>query len=411
LKTFLKALLLIASTLAICVINNASILAQLQPKGRILFDEAHGQFWVDRIDLGYTSLAKELRSAGYQVLVHSELELTKEILSGYDVLVIANAWKAYSSDEIEAIKEFVKSGKGLLLIGLGWSWVDYQKQSIDKYPINMIGREFGMTINDDIIADETNNQGEPASPIFCKFASHPVTSGLSRVAPVKGYPSSLTLSRSAQAIIMGDEDAYSTYHERVYPKGTYPPVAAVSSYGSGRVVLLGHDGFFAVTEYTRSLYEYDNLKLALNIFDWLSEKEIVRSPIITTTQEVVKTMVQPALIIPNYALLILPIIALIGAFAVLVVRKKPGQVKKVGKQKKMEVKVLHDETKKIVKLEARPDNSIGSIVETVVNALKLPKEDYSIVFGNKKFSKDEYSLTLDEIGVKEGDILELIKAR
>jgi hypothetical protein len=77
----------------------------------------------------------------------------------------------------------------------------------------------------------------------------------------------------------------------------------------------------------------------------------------------------------------------------------------------MEVKVLHDETKKIVKLEARLDNSIGSIVEAVVNALKLPKEDYSIVFGNKKFSKDEYSLTLDEIGVKEGDILELIKAR
>jgi len=44
------------------------------------------------------------------------------------------------------------------------------------------------------------------------------------------------------------------------------------------VVLLGHEGFF----YSESLQSYDNLRLSLNIFSWLSQTQQVTSSVITT---------------------------------------------------------------------------------------------------------------------------------
>lgn len=262
--------LLLLALLALSSANGLELVCS-QGSGRILFDQTFKAPFT--IDGAFKSLAYELSKAGYEVSALTSAPITREKLQGADVFVISTRWTDFTADEISNLEDFVGSGKGLLLAGVGWSYVDYQKQPIQRFPINVLGRAFSMIVDDDIIADPTDNQGDPGNPIFHTFASHPITNRLDKVAPPKGNPSSLTLFGYSQAIISGDADAYSTYHQSVYSKGSYPPVAAANSYELGRVVLLGHEAFFTAMDRTGGLYQYDNLKLALNIFAWLSESE------------------------------------------------------------------------------------------------------------------------------------------
>jgi len=242
---------------------------------KILFDETHNEYWESTIEQGYADLAEELRRVGFIVESLKPDSITFEKISQYNALAIAAPFtppKSLTSDEISAIKQFVSKGGGLFLAALGWSWVGYTKQSVDSDPANQIGREFGITVNNDIIYDPTNNDGGPGSPLFHKFASHPITDGLNII--WGATPSSLRVFGSAQSIIWGDEDAYARGDVETYQKGSNPPLVAVAELGKGRVVYVASDGMFHAAPYRRdrdNLRKYDNLKFAINTFKWLSD--------------------------------------------------------------------------------------------------------------------------------------------
>jgi hypothetical protein len=191
--------------------------------------------------------------------------LTKARLSNCDILVIPTPIEAFSREEIYNIKEFVAEGGGLLLMGNGWYWVDYHKKPIEDFPFNQIGREFGVTINNDAIVDPTDfyTPGDPGFTIFTIFVAHPVTEGLTKIH--SGIPSSLSITGNAVPIVRGDEDSYSGYHEPIYKAGDFPPFAAALEYGKGRAIFAGHDQFIGT-----DLDKYDNLEFGMNIFDWLT---------------------------------------------------------------------------------------------------------------------------------------------
>jgi uncharacterized membrane protein len=42
---------------------------------------------------------------------------------GKGVLMIGNGWQTYTNAEQLVIQNYVQSGGGLLMLGLGWSWV------------------------------------------------------------------------------------------------------------------------------------------------------------------------------------------------------------------------------------------------------------------------------------------------
>ena len=90
-------------------------------------------------------------------------------------------------------------------------------------------------------------------------------------------------------------------------------------------------------------------------------------------------------------------------------RKVTPKVKALEKviSKPYGIRVLVEDAKKAVRFEVEPQVTINSIIATIMRELKLPKRDYSLVVGDAWFGKDRYALTLDEIGVKEGDTLEL----
>lgn len=81
------------------------------------------------------------------------------------ILIIGNAWSAFSEEEINAVADFVNEGGGLLMAGLAWSWRDFsgvpqefnpctfnahdnpEIPSTDVYPMNALGAAFGIKWN------------------------------------------------------------------------------------------------------------------------------------------------------------------------------------------------------------------------------------------------------------------------
>jgi len=266
--------------------------AEQNSKGSILFDETLNEYGESRISTGYAELARNLKDAGYAVDSLTAGPITYEKISHYSALVIAAPFtppRSVGTSEIGDVKRFVGEGGGLLLAAVGWSWVAYAKLDVSSDPANRIGAEFGITVNDDVIYDPKDNDGGPARPIFHEFAIHPTTYGLSRVCV--DSPSSLAVG-GGLAVVWGDDDSYaqskSTY---TYPRGARPPFVAITEFGSGRVVYIGHDGVF----HDRNLRTYDNLKLALNVFNWLIQSKPTTTVTLTSTTTELTSAILPTL--------------------------------------------------------------------------------------------------------------------
>jgi len=243
---------------------------------RILFDYTHGEFRTVDISGIYRDFAEALRSEGFVVDALRVGTLSPDVLSSYDVLVVAVPFdpsKPFTDSEIDAVRNFVDQGGGLFLVGVGWSWVTYFPYSISQYPANVLGAQFGIRFNDDFLIDPTNfvpGRGE-ANPVFHEFSRHPTTSALSSVSALYGIPCTITAS-SGTTVVFGDGDSRSS--AGYYQTGEYPPVAVALRYGEGRVFALGQDGFFTNMDDDNdgiiNLDEYDNKRFGVNIMHWLS---------------------------------------------------------------------------------------------------------------------------------------------
>jgi hypothetical protein len=243
-------------------------------RARVLFDEAHSE-WTS-ITSNFLAFANDLRLQDYTVERHTEGPFTDDLLANFDILVVGTAWGDFTVAELDSIQQFVASGGGLFITGLGWSWVNPDLgRTLDNYPMNRIATRFGLRFLDDIICDPTNHYPDDndCTPTFSAMAVHPIASGLMAVGgPI--LPSPIEhLSGTAQAVIFGDADAYS--NKGYYSASTNPPVVMAVEYGAGRVVALGHEAYLGTTDCnsdgTPERDDYDNAQLGRNIIDWLAE--------------------------------------------------------------------------------------------------------------------------------------------
>ena len=242
----------------------------------LLVDLYHGFGWG-----GAGKWKEELEKDGYVIHTnHSPLSLS--MLKEYDVLLVDLACyfdqkQPFREAEFAAIKEYVAQGGGLFLTGLGWVWTSYCKQPIDKYPLNILAREYGVWFKDDYLSDATNRvilPGNPdsVSPVFYKpfMADHPITTGVNRIACF-GIPGSLRVDAPAFPLIWGDDDAQD-FEGIQNPK----TMAAVALESGGRIVFMQHGGYFVDDDSDGNgipnVYEYDNLKLLKNVIKWLVKR-------------------------------------------------------------------------------------------------------------------------------------------
>jgi hypothetical protein len=257
---------------------------------KVLFDEAHNNFHT--ASGRYKPFADLITSDGYHVVPNKQV-LSSATLKGYRVLVISNALgaarmndagaggSAFTEDESDAVRDWVKAGGSLLLIA-------------DHAPMGAanqsLGKRFGVDMSKMYTADEQNYDKESENPGFIvytresgRLADHPVTRGRNaseRVNKIitftgqslKGPPDAaafLKLADTARDLMPGQNT------QPVSAAGRAQGVAM--KFGKGRVIVMGEAGMLSaqITGPQRRPFGMnrpgiDNRQLALNIMHWLS---------------------------------------------------------------------------------------------------------------------------------------------
>ena len=117
------------------------------------------------------NLARKLGTEGYQVSAVGRYEvLATEHLQNCDVLIYSTRWDNISASEIDAVIDFASRGGGILLTGLGWSYIGYVDRNLDEFPMNQIGLRFGIRFEDGYLhnPDQYVNDGS-YHPVFTSF--------------------------------------------------------------------------------------------------------------------------------------------------------------------------------------------------------------------------------------------------
>jgi hypothetical protein len=250
---------------------------------RVLFDDAHHN--VHLSGGRYKPFVDLARSAGFEVRPSQE-RFTASALAGSDVLVIAGARgaappaslpergrPAFTEEEADAVRDWVKAGGGLLLI-------------TDHYPLGsanqILASRFGVTMSNAWTDDPAKSDQSVGGLVFSRenggLADHPVTKGVTRVATFTGQslagpPGSVPLLRFGETAV-----------ERLPPDQTQTASAASRAqgialeFGKGRVIVLGEAAMLTASDGPDQAggldkAEVDNRRLALNVLRWLSRKE------------------------------------------------------------------------------------------------------------------------------------------
>jgi len=286
---------------------------------KVLFDEAHNNFHT--ASGRYKPFADLITNDGYQVTPNKE-KFSAAILKGFGILVISNALgaermnmpeasnPAFTDEECEAVRDWVKAGGALLLIA-------------DHAPMGAanqsLAKRFGVDMRSAFTSDSANYDKETGNQSFIVYTrdngllmEHPITKGrdanerINRVITftgqsIKGPEGSAVLLKLAdtakdvpppsqadiQAAIEkarqgGGSQAQAPPGMNLPPGAAavqvqLPANAAISaagraqgiafSFGKGRVVVLGEANGM---KFGMNRPGIDNRQLALNIVHWLS---------------------------------------------------------------------------------------------------------------------------------------------
>ena len=131
---------------------------------KIIISTGHSEFLTNSNTSQFISLASSL---GYTVSFYSN-RISYNTLSNAGFLVIGAAWSDFTSEEIGYIVQFVENGGILLLGGLGWSWLgNNPSKTLDNYPMNVLGKQFGLFFGKDAITEPYNRSQN--IPYFVTF--------------------------------------------------------------------------------------------------------------------------------------------------------------------------------------------------------------------------------------------------
>ncbi|MFW9769130.1 MAG: hypothetical protein ACFFF9_08955 [Candidatus Thorarchaeota archaeon] len=214
----------------------------------VLFDEAHCAYGSAAFTPGNASLfAWILEEHGYDTDMNFDQPLDSGILSGVDVLILVFPMVALTASEITAVENFVQAGGGLLLVGTDnnpvWGFTPFN--------LNALSQTFGITFSTDV----ADSWLDKTTELDTHHLTYDVSSIHSNI-DFKLRGTILTVESPASTIVEHDGD----------------PVAAVSEYGTGRVVGVGSLApFLEYREGTIMQNEKDDLfQFSLNTVDWLA---------------------------------------------------------------------------------------------------------------------------------------------
>ncbi len=247
--------------------------------GRVLIDEFHSDWeWTEqefdtkwygrKSGYNYYCLAEFL--GYYYKISRGHEKLTKELLSNYDVLIIKTPTEALLQEEIAAIRDFVRAGGGLYLIG------DHTNVFGSSGYLNQLARLFGFHFR----FDSTYDLATSALSVYRRpgVLPHPIVAHM----PPFLFATSCTIGASllAQGVIVGNKlrTLPLDYSQRSFfpAKGqSYKDYdfglflqAVARKYGRGRVV-----GFTDSTVFSNFfMFIPGKPELALGTIEWLNRR-------------------------------------------------------------------------------------------------------------------------------------------
>lgn len=253
----------------------------------ILFDESHDNFHT--ATGGYKPFVQLLTADGYRFRSSSE-ELSEVCLAPADVLIIANALEPLSDSEINAVVEWVKGGKSLLLIS------DHPPFAS---PMKGLCKRFGVNLSGAWTSDSAQEEPDARSPTWIRYqrskgtlGEHPILEGRypgypnERINVITAFTGQSIHSETGISLLKLSDQAldYETREQSqkaVGGKSAAGRAQAVAiEFGKGRIVVVGEAGmltaqavrflFFTIVKFGFSRPGNDNRQFALNIMHWLT---------------------------------------------------------------------------------------------------------------------------------------------
>jgi len=272
---------------------NPVILNPEYPKGKgtlVLIDEGHNNFHT--ADGRYLPFAWLLRADGYVVKGYTG-EFKKDQLKNAGILVIANAlnkinilsWflptpSAFTQEEIETVKDWVKAGGSLFLIA-------------DHMPmggaVTDLAAAFGFKFTNGFAADTSASGPAYFNRRDKTLLSCSITNGrnpaesVNKVVTFTGQafqtpPNATTILRFDERYLLLESDTAWVFNSRTrYTTISGWSQGAYMKYGMGRLVMFGEAAMFTaqlagpkkIKVGMNSDYAEENYKLLLNIIHWL----------------------------------------------------------------------------------------------------------------------------------------------
>lgn len=257
---------------------------------KVLFDEAHNNFHTSTGR--YKPFADLIAGDGYQITPNKQ-QFSSASLKGYRILVISNAIgaprmndaaasnPAFSEQESDAVRDWVKAGGSLLLIA-------------DHAPMGSanqsLGKRFEVDMSKMYTVDQQNHDTESGNPGFIvytresgRLADHPITRGRNPGEQVNKIVTFTGQSLKGPATSTAFLKLADTAVDAMPGQNTNPASAAgraqgiAMKFGKGRVIVMGEAGMLSAQivgpqrmPFGMNRPGIDNRQLALNIMHWLS---------------------------------------------------------------------------------------------------------------------------------------------
>ena len=255
---------------------------------RVMFDEAHHNFHTT--DGRYKPFVDLVVNDGYSV-IRNRQSFSKSRLSGFKILVIANALgaeedddegadkSAFNDDEIAAVADWVKGGGALLLIA-------------DHAPFggaaSALANRFGVDMSKGYTFDPQNSvAGSPTQLIFSRdnklLGNHPIADGRNeneRVKLVRSFTGQSLKGPEGSVDILKLSDSATdspAYQSETSVSAAGRAQAIALKFGKGRLVVHGEAAMLSaqITGAEKRTMGMntpgnDNKQYALNLMHWLS---------------------------------------------------------------------------------------------------------------------------------------------
>ncbi|MHA1484316.1 MAG: hypothetical protein ACTSPR_03240, partial [Candidatus Thorarchaeota archaeon] len=228
----------------------------------VVFDDSHGQ--PHEVTDELAGFAADLVAEGYAVSTMQTFD--PELLAACDILVLTRGGLSYTTQDVDAIDDFVDDGGGLFIT---------TDASMFGDSLDLVIERFGVVRNKTHgLQDSDDGWGTDLQTLFDKstnFNNHSITLRTYRVEFYWGS-GFIEMPANAQSLIVTDTDGTATFGYDMIANGTAASIAFTE--GEGRVAIFGDTDMLLSTvdddsDATNNYFDSDNDVFLINNIRWL----------------------------------------------------------------------------------------------------------------------------------------------